>query len=1214
MSGLTYVNQTGAVNGINQAGYGVTIPDTFVRWAQDVLFDRNGLLRRRAPFSLYPLYNQASPPTVAQPTYSATSTLSSTNERVIGVAATINPVGDRITAITVTNDTTSRILFYDASMRGSVNTAPSTTTVIPTLPRDCIFDFKQANTTGMWLSFLKSYASGSASNDYVQYYWRGGCGIEWGFANVTLGIDSGAGTNRATYNSTITASPTTQSGQITAGTFSNPSNLALPTAGMFVYRNVGGTINATTGVVTGGVDYYIGTIVSASSTTLTLEKNIIRSGASLAASVPANAATDIIKIVNVRPFIRNHARGLISGTPAGGATLVSGNAGTDAEGHWNSAKLGDGTWELYRASDGAWLGHIASVTDNTTLVLDNTGTPYVPNLNSGTFPITQLKADEYIARPYNSTVPSPNLNLRGSSVTRGTLSAGIFNAVYAGYQWYGNAGDSINRNRIVFSSYLDPEGVDLSANDADSIIIPSLSEMRGMASSSSGLVIFMADKTFIIRGNSRFNFSLEELYPEGCLSSMSIVEYGGGVYWASKTGLFYFDGSTVINLTKENLALYYGESVKAFNPQIHRAYGFFHRDYLFMHFNSWNSTYTPVRYEPVYAGMYQGTSNSELAIQDFDYADWDSDFTIADFNLDNNTPIYWTQNKLYTNNASASNSATAISWQQGVSFVNATTTSGSNIISGLVANIWATPFITNLASTTTTTTITIAGDYTYNATTNPNGLQVNSWIRVVGVTPAGHNGTYRISSVSYAGGNTLIAYDNTTNSTAGFVTGAGVYVQLYYTTTSSSTPTTYSFTGPVVSDVYATTGTSGTGTAATINVAKHSVRVAGEYIMVTGVTPTAYNGVFPVTSWTSTSITYTSTATGAQTVAGNVYVLPHGPYLAGMGIPNNATAPSQIIHTTTPTVGSGPTYSTTLGIGYYLAGTATSVNASSTNTGNATIQFSNAYPTYLWGSTGSQYVWGPLNTSEGITFAIYLPTNAITVLSNFHFRGAIKLDSINGLKALMGANIVNPSGVAVGTYPRLIDVDSIFNLTENYTDSIDPELIENLGMSPVNYIKGPDFYVQTKHYNVGDPLLKKWFRQLFLNLYLTDGALRMDIVDNEDNDAVNVQKKTHKNWEVFTSVQYTWSELETLILPTKVSPNRSTWTNVQGLNSTWFALTNTAFERRKKRVSWRYPSLGFRIYQLNNYRPYKYTLTQRPYNVMLESWDIGFKPMRASRT
>ena len=38
MSGLTFVNQIGAADGLNQAAPGSFIPESFVRWAQDVLF------------------------------------------------------------------------------------------------------------------------------------------------------------------------------------------------------------------------------------------------------------------------------------------------------------------------------------------------------------------------------------------------------------------------------------------------------------------------------------------------------------------------------------------------------------------------------------------------------------------------------------------------------------------------------------------------------------------------------------------------------------------------------------------------------------------------------------------------------------------------------------------------------------------------------------------------------------------------------------------------------------------------------------------------------------------------------------------------------------------------------------------------------------------------------------------------------------------------
>jgi hypothetical protein len=287
------------------------------------------------------------------------------------------------------------------------------------------------------------------------------------------------------------------------------------------------------------------------------------------------------------------------------------------------------------------------------------------------------------------------------------------------------------------------------------------------------------------------------------------------------------------------------------------------------------------------------------------------------------------------------------------------------------------------------------------------------------------------------------------------------------------------------------------------------------------------------------------------------------------------------------------------------------LSAAATASTTQTIQIVTGAPTYVWGASGTQYVWGPIQTTEGITFAIYLPTNAFTTLSNFDFRGATKIDATSGLKALMGVNIVFDTS---DIRPRIVDVDSILETSNDQDISIDDALIENNGKEDITYIKGPDFYLQTKHFTVGDPIIKKWFRQVMLNLYLLDGAIRMDVVDMEDNDRIDIQKRQHKNWEVFEEAGYTWDEFETITLPRLLAPNRSTWDNTEDLNLSWYEISDSEFTRRRKKISWRYPSLGFRLYQMNEYRPANYQEAQRPHTIMLDSWNIGFKPMRQSRT
>ena len=949
--GLIYGNQVGAPKGLNQSAPGTFILDEYVRWGQDVLFDRAGYIRRRAPFIVHSLFQDTDPPSVLQPNVN--------NERVVSVISTKNPFGKNITGIVVSNNTTSRILYYDEDFISTVvgGTIVSSAALDANIPDNAIFDVTQASTGGLWLGLLESYDAGSSSNEYFQYYWYGGYGQEHTNATTcTLGI-TGSG-DPSTFTNTIT------------GTFDTTKL----TAGMFVYR------------VSGGSSYYLGMIRSASSGSLTLDKDIIRTGGYQTDADSYNT-TQTIRFTNVRPYIHNHGRGLITKPTLG--TVTSGSVGSDGEGHFKSANISN--WALYRANDGAWLGDVNTITDNAALVLSTT------HLTA-----TTMNADEYVAREY-AAIPTTKISDGDADNV-----AGVFTATYAGYQWFANGGTKATANRVVFSAYHDAESVDLSLNAADSIVIPNNGQIRGMATSNSGLLVFLDDHTYIIRGNYRANFTLSELYPAGCLSAMSIVEYGGGVFWTGKEGIFYYDGATVRNLVKDNLGVYYTDSIKTFDSTNQRIYGFFHKDYLFLSFTSFDSAYNPSRYEPVYADGISTTdaiSNFAAISDNPDGPDWDPDFTVDDFLPENNVPIYWKHISMYESVGADANGIMPY-WSEGTSYPTAVVTSGSTTVTGL--------------------------------------------------------------------------------------------------------------TGMVGGDV-------------------------GKFV-------TSGNGI--------------STST----------------------IPANTTISSVT--------------------------NATTIVMSAAATGSSSgIQKTTAAGVYLWGSSGNQYVWGPINLTEGVVFAIYLPTNALSVISNFNFKGAIGLDTPTGLKTLIGVNTIS----GANALSKLVDVDSILSTTNTHSTNQDEELIENVGKSVSMYIKGPDFYIQTKNYTFGDPIIRKWFRQLFLDLYLVDGAVRMDLVDNEDNDRIDIQKKRHNNWETFVEALYTWDELGTIILPRRLSPNRSTWGNVEDLSSSWYNLADAEFTRRKKRMSWRYPTLGFRLYQMNDFRPSNATSSQRPHTVMLDSWTIGFKPMRKSR-
>jgi hypothetical protein len=68
----------------------------------------------------------------------------------------------------------------------------------------------------------------------------------------------------------------------------------------------------------------------------------------------------------------------------------------------------------------------------------------------------------------------------------------------------------------------------------------------------------------------------------------------------------------------------------------------------------------------------------------------------------------------------------------------------------------------------------------------------------------------------------------------------------------------------------ATTAASGTGSVATVTFSGGVTVAVGATVIITGVTPTGYNGTYTVTASSAGSVSFASTTTGAQTVAGQI--------------------------------------------------------------------------------------------------------------------------------------------------------------------------------------------------------------------------------------------------------------------------------------------------------------------------------------------------------
>jgi hypothetical protein len=619
---LTYVNQIGADGGIMQSAPNIGISEANLVWAQDILMDRPGFIRRRGPLVEKTIAGSLNP-----------------GEMIAGVTSTNTTNGEWYLCVLATDNVSSRFIFFnsDGNLEGwswlpfkmpngsyrFENTDTQNETVRLNNPMT-MFVGKPALTAGSFLSVFTRYGvpTFSDTSQYARfqslYYWRGGHGSDCSLSLCDIAVETvGSLTNNTQWSRTITTT-----GSLTTSVTGSGETPRI-TPGMFVFDTNGDAAYQCIGVVR-SVDS------ETSPTSIVLDKRPMlgHSGAFNATTNVVSAVSDTtLKFRNVRGFQHVHGRGLI--TITSGDVVTSGIEGSGADGHFSSAKINETSdeWYVYRNSDSALVGKVKwdGATSNTQFTL-----------TSGAVKLS-LTSDEYAMVKKQTTLSSDNnLTSLGSSrwafesapyyqprlsgkvddsaagiayadsVRSEKDAAGYFTATYAGLQWYGSLGKSSYENQIVFSSYHDPEAVDLSPDAADSIVIPGTNIMRGMATSNSGLVIFMSDNTYILRGNDRSNFSLEVLYPEGCLSAGSIVEIGGGVIWASNSGIMYFDGSTVRNMSKDMLGTYYYDGVKHFDANADRIYSFVYKNYLFVHFTKWESSYSFTKFEPVYVNPAAG--------------------------------------------------------------------------------------------------------------------------------------------------------------------------------------------------------------------------------------------------------------------------------------------------------------------------------------------------------------------------------------------------------------------------------------------------------------------------------------------------------------------------------------------------------------------------------------------------------------------------------
>lgn len=252
---------------------------------------------------------------------------------------------------------------------------------------------------------------------------------------------------------------------------------------------------------------------------------------------------------------------------------------TGANTKFTTQLLSTGTYNLYRASDGAWVGKVLSISNDTSLTL--TANAAVAMDNSA-YIIRRADGDWGINTRTQSTKP------------------GFLNAVYAERQWYGNNGLSFsNTSRVWFSEPTDPEDVDFSSFDGNFVDVASTngvnSPITGMCPAYNALLVFKENETFGIYGNTTSTFNVQKIQDDGALSTGSIQAYGGGVLWAGRAGIYFYDGVQTTNIVAGSLGNWYKDLVRVIDPSKYRMWSGIARDHYFLFLEQANSTVPVVK-------------------------------------------------------------------------------------------------------------------------------------------------------------------------------------------------------------------------------------------------------------------------------------------------------------------------------------------------------------------------------------------------------------------------------------------------------------------------------------------------------------------------------------------------------------------------------------------------------------------------------------------
>lgn len=179
-----------------------------------------------------------------------------------------------------------------------------------------------------------------------------------------------------------------------------------------------------------------------------------------------------------------------------------------------------------------------------------------------------------------------------------------------------------------------------------------------------------------------------------------------------------------------------------------------------------------------------------------------------------------------------------------------------------------------------------------------------------------------------------------------------------------------------------------------------------------------------------------------------------------------------------------------------------------------------------------------------MTIAIYIPRRAVTLHTNLDIRGSLVIPDTLGARSWLVVNTASGG--------RVCDLDTLFD-----SDGID-------GITCDANTAGPDLYIESKKYDLGNALLKKMWKMLKLHYLVGGDALKLDTVIGLNT----IGQTTTTEWPITV---YTWDRLTP-------SPY-SSWDNLANSHPTWDSVVDAIFFVKRIKFLKRSQHLAFRIYQ-----------------------------------